>query len=131
MRIMAVKTFLCAFTILVAFFDCKEIAALSTETTPTETSTYYATTSETTTFETTTIGCIGRLTFLFLGPLMGGPQCRLSILRNAMDVTCHYFSNVHVDLKKVSCRMSNLRNTLCHGVYFYPPVTRLYVACQF
>ena len=26
-----------------------------------------------------------------------------------------------MDFEKVSCRMSNLRNTLCHVVYFYPP----------
>ena len=31
-----------------------------------------------------------------LGPLMGGPQCRLSILRNG-NVPCHYFSNFPVD----------------------------------
>ena len=57
----------------------------------------------------------------------GGPQCRLSILRNA-HVPCHYFCNVHVDFKKVSFCLSNLRNTLCHVVYFYPPVTRLYMS---
>ena len=33
-----------------------------------------------------------------LGPLMGGPQCRLSILRNG-NVPCRYFSNVSVDFK--------------------------------
>ena len=30
------------------------------------------------------------------GPLMGGPQCRLSILRNG-NVPCRYFLNVPVD----------------------------------
>ena len=51
------------------------------------------------------------------GPLTGwgggGPQCRMSNLRNGY-VNCHYFSNFHVDFKMLSCRMSNLRNGLCH-----------------
>ena len=34
------------------------------------------------------------------GPLKGGPQCGLSILRND-NVPCHYFSNVPVDFKVV------------------------------
>ena len=33
-----------------------------------------------------------------LGPLMGGPQCRLSILRNGNDVPCHYY------FSKIPCR---------------------------
>ena len=43
-----------------------------------------------------------------LGPLMGGPQCRLSILRND-NVPCCYFSNISVDFKVVQCRVLNLR----------------------
>ena len=39
---------------------------------------------------------------------MGGPQCRLSILRND-NVPCRYFLNVPVDFKIVQCRLSNLR----------------------
>ena len=31
-----------------------------------------------------------------VGPLMGGPQCRLSILRNG-NVPCHYFRNFPVE----------------------------------
>ena len=34
------------------------------------------------------------------GALDGGPQCRLSILRNG-NVPCHYFLNVPVDFKIV------------------------------
>ena len=49
------------------------------------------------------------------GALDGGPQRHLSILRND-HVPCHYFCNVCVDLKNVACQ--NLRNTLCHVVYF-------------
>ena len=62
--------------------------------------------------------------------LDGGPQCRLSILRNA-HVPCNYFFNFHVDFKKALCRMSKLINTLFQVVYFYSRVTRLYVACHF
>ena len=40
---------------------------------------------------------------------MGGPQCRLSILRNG-NVPCRYFLNVPVDFKIVQCRLSILRN---------------------
>ena len=40
-----------------------------------------------------------------MGPLMGGPQCRLSILRNG-NVPCRYFSNVPVDFEIVQCRLS-------------------------
>ena len=35
-----------------------------------------------------------------VGALDGGPQCRMSNLRNG-HVNCHYFSNVHVDFKKL------------------------------
>ena len=34
------------------------------------------------------------------GPLTGGPQCRMSNLRNGY-VPCHYFLNFHVDFKMV------------------------------
>ena len=36
----------------------------------------------------------------------GGPQCRLSILRN---VSCRYFLNVPVNFRTVQCRLSILR----------------------
>ena len=45
-----------------------------------------------------------------LGPLTGGPQCRMSILRNG-HVPCHYFYNFHVEFEMVPCHMSILRNT--------------------
>ena len=34
------------------------------------------------------------------GPLTGGPLCRMSNLRKG-HVNCHYFSNFHVDFKKL------------------------------
>ena len=69
-----------------------------------------------------------------MGPLMGGPQCCLSILRNGNvpcryfqnfpdgfeivqyrlsilrkdNVPCRYFPNAPVDFKVVQCGMSNL-----------------------
>ena len=43
-----------------------------------------------------------------MGPLMGGPQCRLSILRNC-NVPCRYFTKFPVDFKIALCRLSNLR----------------------
>ena len=52
------------------------------------------------------------------GPLKGGPQCRMSILRNG-HVPCHYFHNFNVDLKIVPCHISILRNTLWRVVYFF------------
>ena len=33
-----------------------------------------------------------------VGPLTGGPQCRMSILRND-NVPCHYLCNYPVDFK--------------------------------
>ena len=42
------------------------------------------------------------------GPLMGGPQCRLSILRNG-NVPCRYFRDFPVDFKIVQCHLSNFR----------------------
>ena len=45
---------------------------------------------------------------LIRGPLMGGPQCRLSILRNG-NVPCRYFLNVPVEFKIVQCRLSILK----------------------
>ena len=52
---------------------------------------------------------------------MGGPQCRLSILRNG-NVVCHYFRNFPVDFKIVQCRRSNLRNgnVPCHYFLNFP-----------
>ena len=35
---------------------------------------------------------------------MGGPQCRMSNLRNGY-VNCHYFSNFHIDFKMVPCQI--------------------------
>ena len=65
-----------------------------------------------------------------MGHLTGGPQCRLSNLRNGY-VNCHYFSNFHVDFKMVSCRMSNLMNGPCHVHNILSHADRLSVACRF
>ena len=48
-------------------------------------------------------------------PLMGGPQCHLSILRN---VPCRYFCNFHVAFKIAQYHLSNLRNSVL--VIFLP-----------
>ena len=55
--------------------------------------------------------CVG----IPMGPLMGGPQCRLSILRNG-NVPCHYFRNFPVNFKIFQRRLSILRNgnVPCH-----------------
>ena len=63
-----------------------------------------------------------------VGPLMGGPQCRMSNLRNG-NVPCRYFYNIHVDFKIVYCRMSNLRNGYVTNIISH--VDRLHVACRF
>ena len=47
-----------------------------------------------------------------LGPLMEGPQCRLSLIRN-VHVLTHYFSKIHVDFK------SKKYNVIC----LYSPVS--------
>ena len=49
--------------------------------------------------------------------------CQLSLIL--------YFSIFHVDFKMVSCRMSNVRNSLCHidDVFFH--VNRFHVTCRF
>ena len=39
---------------------------------------------------------------------MGGPQCRLSILRKG-NVPCHYFLFLSVVFKRVQCHLSDLR----------------------
>ena len=45
--------------------------------------------------------CIRRVTptLSISGVLDGGPQCRMSNLRN-VSVSCPYFFNIHVDLRK-------------------------------
>ena len=48
---------------------------------------------------------------------MGGPQCRLSILKND-NVPCRYFLNVPVDLKIAQCHLSILRNGKIPCHYF-------------
>ena len=65
-----------------------------------------------------------------LGPLMGGPHCRLSILRNG-NVPCHYFLNVPVDFKIVQCHLSILRNNNVPCHYFSNvPVDLKVVQCR-
>ena len=56
-----------------------------------------------------------------VGPLMGGLQCRLSILRNG-NVPCNYFRNVLVHFKIVQRRLSILRNgnVPCHYFSNFP-----------
>ena len=44
-----------------------------------------------------------------LEPLMGGPQCRLSILRNG-NVACRYLKKNPVDPKIPQCHLSVLRS---------------------
>ena len=61
---------------------------------------------------------------------MGGPQCRLSILRNGI-VPCRYFLNVPVDFKTAQCRMSILRNGNVPCCYFSNvPVEFKVVQCR-
>ena len=62
-----------------------------------------------------------------VGPLTGGPQCRMSNLRNP-HVPFHYFCYFHVNFKMGPCRMSILRNSICHVVCIFPPVDRPHVA---
>ena len=62
-----------------------------------------------------------------MGPLKGGPQCSLSILRND-NVPCLYFP---VDLKVVHCRPSILRNGNVPCQYFWHfPVDFKVVQCR-
>ena len=48
-----------------------------------------------------------------LGPLTGGPQCRMSVLRHG-NVLCRYFCKFHVDFRIAKCDLSNLREGPCH-----------------
>ena len=61
---------------------------------------------------------------------MGGPQCRLLILRNA-NVPCHYFCNFHVDVTKTKCCLSNLRKGPCHVTDIFSQVDMLHVSVSF
>ena len=61
---------------------------------------------------------------------MGGPQCRLLILRNGND-PCRYFLNVYVGFKIVQCHLSILRNAPCCVGKILPHVDRLHVTCRF
>ena len=51
----------------------------------------------------------------------------MSNLRN-LHVPCPHFYYFHVDFKMGPCRMSILRNSICHVVYYLPPVDRPHVA---
>ena len=63
-------------------------------------------------------------------PLMGGPQCHLSTLRNG-NVPCRYFLNVPVDFKKVQCRLLTLRKDNVQFRYFLNvPVDFKVVQCR-
>ena len=66
--------------------------------------------------------CVGGIPVLILlsinphllrGPLTGGLQYHMPILRNG-NVLCRHFYNFHVNLKIVKCLLSNLRKGWCH-----------------
>ena len=50
---------------------------------------------------------------LFKGPLMGGPKCRMSILRN-YNLPCCFFLDLSVDFQIHQCHLSYIENSLCH-----------------
>ena len=58
------------------------------------------------------------------GPMMGGPQCHMSHIRND-NVSCPL--TLHAPL---CLFVPNLKNTLCHVPYFPSHVTKDYVAYQ-
>ena len=65
-----------------------------------------------------------------MGPLMRGPRCHLSILRNG-NVPCHYFKIFPVDFKIVQYCLSILGND--NGPYLYflnVPVDFKVVQCR-
>ena len=72
----------------------------------------------------------GEVVYYIEGPLTGGPQCCMSILRNG-NVPCRYFCNFHVDFKIAKCRLSNLRKAPCHLGNIFSHVDRLHVASRF
>ena len=52
---------------------------------------------------------------------MGGPQCHLLILRNGINVPCHYFRNFPVDFKiavKWQCRPVKFKGQGPHAWHF-------------
>ena len=55
---------------------------------------------------------------LWGGPLMGGPKCHLSILRNGI-VPCHYFKHFPVDFRITQWCLSILRNGNVPCRYFW------------
>ena len=61
---------------------------------------------------------------------MGGPQCRLSILRHT-NVPNYYFGHFHINFKVAQCHLSNLRNTLCHVGNIFSHVDSLHVTFRF
>ena len=67
---------------------------------------------------------------VYMGALVGGSSMSHSNLRNG-NVPCRYFYNIHVDFNIVYCRMSNLRNGLCHVTNIISHVVRLHVAYRF
>ena len=64
----------------------------------------------------------------YMEPLVGGPQCCMSILRK---VPCRYFCNFHVNFKIAKCRMSNLRKGPCHVTNIFSHVDGLQAYVDF
>ena len=62
--------------------------------------------------------------------LDGGPQCRMSTLRND-NVPCHYLCNNPVNFRITQCCMSILRKGPSRVTNFISHDTRLHVACRF
>ena len=68
---------------------------------------------------------------LYMGPLTGGPQCRMSNLRN-VNVPCHYLWIIHVVFK--NSLMSHVKfKKMAHvmSLIFYSHVNKVHVACRF
>ena len=68
-----------------------------------------------------------------LGPLTGGPQCRMPTFEIKTLAAVTIFCNFHVDFKVVPCQMSisKKRSTICYVVCYFSPGARLYVTWRF
>ena len=68
-----------------------------------------------------------------LGPLTGGPQCRMPTFENKPWPLSLFFAIFMLILKKshVRCQFIRKRSTICYVVCCFSPVARLYVTWRF
>ena len=61
------------------------------------------------------------------GVIGGGPKCHMSNFKKYQLSDVIFVLYFHFDIKIALCRMSNLRNSICHVIDIFPAVDRPHI----